>query len=109
MKAMNVVVYAAAYAAWVVTAALGAIDLWVWRSALLALFVHFRLDKWAFAAYSDVIVILLVLGWLVFLVVAEAWLRQSAERKALGRRLIRLDGPLVALLAIGYLVYRVVG
>lgn len=103
---MTVLVYLAAYASWMATVALGAVDLWVWRSALLALFIHFRLDKWAFAAYSDVTVILLVLAWLVFVIAAEAWFRQSVERKALVRRLARLDGPLAATAILGYLVYR---
>ncbi|MGH2459124.1 MAG: hypothetical protein ACRDIY_09685 [Chloroflexota bacterium] len=80
-----------------------------WRSALLALFVHFRLDKWAFAAYSDVTVILLVLGWLVFVIAAETWLRQSAERKTLARRIARLDGPLVACAGLGDLALRLLG
>lgn len=106
---MTVLVYVAAYAAWLITVALGAVDLWVWRSALLALFIHFRLDKWAFAAYSDVTVILLILGWLVFVIAAEAWFRQSAERKTLVHRVSRLDGPLAATAILGYLVYRALG
>ncbi len=81
----------------------------MWRSALLALFVRARLDKYAFAAYNDVVVIGLALVWLVLAVVTEAWFRESAGRRALGRMAVRTDGAVVVLIAVGYAAYLVLG
>jgi hypothetical protein len=105
----TIVRYAAAYGVWALTAALGIALIWVWRSALLALFVRLRLDKYAYAAYNNVVVLGLVLAWLVLVVASETWCRQAAERGHLRRLIVRLGGVLVVLITIGYAAFRVLG
>jgi hypothetical protein len=105
----TVVRYAAAYAIWLLTAALGVGGIWIWRSALLALFVRLRLDKYTYAAYNNVVVLGLLLAWLVLVVASETWCRRAAERGHLRRLIVRLDGLLVLLIIIGYAAFRVLG
>ena len=105
----TIVRYAAAYVSWALTAGLGVAVVWVWRSALLALFVRLRLDKYAYAAYNNVVVLGLVLAWLVLVVASETWCRRAAERGRLRRLIVRLDGALIVLIAIGYAAFRVLG
>lgn len=98
---------AAAYAVWLVTIALSAVVVWIWRSALLGLFIRLRLDKYAYAAYNNVVVLALVIGWLVLVIVSEAWCRQSAQKGRLAALVLRLDGTMAALIAIGFVLYQV--
>ncbi len=99
---------AAAYGAWLVTMALAVVVMYVWRSALLQVYIALRLDKYAFAAFNNTIVIVFLLAWLVMVVITESWFRQAAEKGLLGRRFARLSLVLLALLAAGLLAQWVV-
>ena len=94
---------AAAYGAWLVSIVLAVVVLAVWRAALLQLYIELRLEKYAFAAFNNTIVIVFLLAWLVMVVATENWYRQAAEKGLIGRRFARLSLVLLALLAIGYL------
>lgn len=97
---------ALAYSAWLLTCALGIGVAWIWRSTLLGLFIRLRLDKYAYAAYNNVVVLALVLGWLVLVIASESLCRQSTQKGALGRLLVRLDGGLAGLIAVGFVLYQ---
>ncbi len=99
---------AAAYGAWLATMALAVGVMYVWRAALLQLYIALRFDKYAFAAFNNTIVIVFLLAWLVMVVVTESWYRQAAEKGLLGRRFARLSLVLLALLAVGFLTEWVV-
>ncbi len=92
-----------AYGAWLVTMVLAVGVMYVWRSALLQIYIALRLDKYAFAAFNNTIVIGFLLAWLVMVVVTESWYRQAVEKGLLGRRFARISLVLLALLAAGWL------
>jgi hypothetical protein len=98
---------ALAYVAWLLTGVLGVGVAWIWRSTLLGLFLRLRLDKYAYAAYNNAVVLALVLGWLVLVIASESWCRQSAQKGHLGRLIVRLDGGLAFLILIGFALYQV--
>ena len=99
----SVLPVAAAYGAWLVTMALAVGVMVVWRDALLQLYIALRLDKYAFAAFNNTIVIVFLLAWLVMVVITESWYRQAVEKGLLGRRFARVSVVLLALLAAGLL------
>ena len=99
---------AGAYGAWLVTMALAVGVMYVWRSALLQLYIALSLEKYAFAAFNTRMVIVILLVWVGMVVVTEGWCRQAAEKGLLGRRFVRVSLVLLALLAAGCLVERVV-
>ncbi len=91
-----------AYGLWLLTAALGLGLFLVWRSALLQLYIRLRLDKWAFAAFNNAIVIVLALVWLALVIASESLYRRAAVQGRLARRAGSvLLGEGVAL-ALGY-------
>jgi uncharacterized protein YjeT (DUF2065 family) len=94
-----------AYGVWLATIILALGVAWIWRSALLGLFVRLRFDKYAYAAYNNIVVLALVLGWLVLVIVSEAWCRQATARGKLSRFAIRMFGTQFVLIALGYLLY----
>jgi hypothetical protein len=98
----------AAYGAWLATMALAVGVMYVWRSALLQLYVALQLNKYGIAAFNNTIVIVFLLAWLVMVVVTESWFRQAVEKGLLGRRFARLSLVLLALLAVGFLTEWVV-
>jgi hypothetical protein len=99
---------AGAYGAWLATMALAVGVMYVWRAALLQLYVALQLNKYGIAAFNNTIVIVFLLAWLVMVVVTESWFRQAAEKGLLGRRFARLSLVLVALLAVGFLTERII-
>ena len=99
---------AGAYGAWLVTMVLAVGVMYVWRSALLQLYIALSLEKYAFAAFNNTIVIVFLLAWLVMVVVAEGWYRQAAEKGLVGRRFARVSLVLLGLLAAGFLAEWVV-
>ena len=99
---------AAAYGAWLVTMALAVGVMYIWRDALLQLYVALRLDKYGMAAFNNTVVIVFLLAWLVMVVLTENWYRQGAEKGLLGRRFARLSVVLLALLGLGFVIERVV-
>lgn len=99
--------YAAAYGAWLLTNALGIGVMIVWRSALLGLFIRARFGPYAIAVFNDVIIILMALAALILMIVAEALFRQSVAKGNMRRVVARIDGGLVVLGVIGFLVYQV--
>ncbi len=96
-----------AYSAWILTCVLGLGVAWIWRSTLLGLFIRLRLDKYAYAAYNNIVVLALVLGWLVLVIASESSCRQNAQKGTLGRLIVRLDGGLAVLIAVGFVLYQV--
>ncbi len=104
----SVLPVAAAYGAWLVTMALAVGVMYVWRAALLQLYVALQLDKYGMAAFNNTVVIVFLLAWLVMVVLTENWYRQAAEKGLLGRRFARLSLVLLALLAAGFLTEWVV-
>ena len=94
----------AVYGAWLVTAALGALIFYVWLGAARELYIRFQWDKWGFAAFHDVVAIVLALGWLGLVVGAEGWYRHAAGSGPLAGRFARLTVIQVVLLVAGYLV-----
>ena len=63
---------------------------------------------YAFAVFNNVIVIVIALAALILIIVAEALFRQSVANGNMRRVVARLDGGLVVLGVIGFLVYQVV-
>jgi hypothetical protein len=89
-----------AYAAWV--AALALAFWFVLSTHALAMrgYLLFGLDYWGVAIFNDVVFIVLVLAWLIWVIVTEHWLRGAAGRACLRPALLGTLGP-VAVLAIG--------
>ena len=99
---------AAAYGAWLATMVLAVGVMYVWRAALLQLYIELQLNKYGIAAFNNTIVIVFLLAWLVMVVVTESWYRQAAEKGLVGRRFARVSVVLLALLAAGLLAQWVV-
>ena len=103
-RTSSVIRYALTYAVWLLTCALGVGVVWTWRSALLGLFIRLRLDKYAYAAYNNVVVLALILGCLILVILSESWCRVSAKKGRLTRLVARLDGCLAVSAVTGYVL-----
>ncbi len=82
--------YLTYFVGWVATSGLA---LWIMlriRVVMLDLYVFFQYDPWAMAAVDKFATVLLGLGWLVGVLIAEMWLRQAISRHQLWPRMLRL-------------------
>jgi hypothetical protein len=96
----------AVYGAWLVTLALGAGIVYVWGDVLLELYIRLGLNKWGFVFYRDVVMLVLILGWLALAVAAEGWYRTGAARDRLAGRVTRLVAVELLLLLVGVALLR---
>jgi len=86
----TIVLYLAAYAGWLAHCAAGVAICILWQQTLLLLYARAGWNKYGQAGYNDLIVIVLVLGWLALCVGTEAWYRHGIANGTVGRRFLRL-------------------
>ncbi len=93
----------AAYAAWLAHCAAGIAICILWQQTLLLLYARAGWNKYGVNGYTDLIVVVLVLGWLALCVGTEAWYRRGIADGTVGRRFLRLTliEAVVAALAVG--------
>jgi hypothetical protein len=95
----------AAYAVWFLAGALGIAVLLAWHDAMDGLYSIYAIQSgsvqalWAYSLFSNTVVVVFALVWLVLVVVGEAWFRGSVEKQALRRRALRT--VLVEAIALG--------
>jgi len=97
-----ILLYLAYFIGWLMTSALGFWILLQLRINLLDIFVALNLNRWAMGAVDKFGIVILGLGWLIAVVLAEYWLRGGVKRNRLWPRLLRLLGIEVLLLAASY-------
>lgn len=78
--------YAACYLLWLVTVALGLLDLAVARTWLHEGYVLLGLSPWGFAAARNFGLVLIAMAWLVGILFAEAYYRDGVAKHKLRRR-----------------------
>jgi len=96
--------YLAAYAGWLAHCAAGIAICILWQQTLLLLYTRAGWNKYGVSAYNNLIVIVLVLGWLALCVGTEAWYRHGVANGTIGRRLLRvtlIEVAAAALAAVG--------
>lgn len=94
----------AVYALWLLTGAIAFAVCITWQTTLQRLYVALGLNKYGLAAFTYTVLIVLILGWLTLVIVAEGYYRRAAEAGRLWRRGAGLIGALVALAAVGIAV-----
>lgn len=100
----NLLQYGACYAIWLSLSLLGAYVVIVWRSATIAVAVRMWDDVWSITLVDQLATILLALGWLVFVIALEPYLRTGVARNRLWSRGARVLGIEVILLVLVYFV-----
>ena len=107
----KIIKYAGAYLMWIV--ALG-LSFWLFlmsRTVFLGLFaLSYKGGNLVYAQRVDfadkVFSILLGLGWLVFMIIVEAYFRAGASRDDLLRRFARITGPVVlGIFGVDFILY----
>jgi len=98
----TVALYLAAYAGWLAHCAAGIAICILWNQTLLLLYTRAGWNKYGAAAYNNLIVMLLVLGWLALCVGTEAWYRRGIADGTVGRRFLRLTLIEVATAALAF-------
>lgn len=78
--------YIACYPLWLVTAALGLVDVAALRAGVERAYVAFGLDKWGMAAASHSATMVLGLAWLIGIMWAEHAYRTGARNGRLWKR-----------------------
>ena len=78
--------YIACYPLWLVSAALGLLDVFILRRAVEQAYLALGLDKWGFVATSHSATIALGLAWLALVAWAEPAYREGAKDGRLWRR-----------------------
>ena len=99
---------AIAYIAWFLTVVIGVFLVFFWRQALANLYVFFNLDRWSFALFTNSVIAILGLLWVVIALLTEAWFRKGAKSGETRSQFTRLFGAEVVLLALGILIQIVV-
>jgi hypothetical protein len=102
-RAERVAFYLAAYASWLVAAALSAVVGAYWHWLALNLYIGMRLDKWAFQMFGTWLALGLIVGWLVLVVFLEHWLSHAGTLARLRGRVARVLIPGAVALAASYL------
>lgn len=99
--------FAAAYGIWLLASIAGVGLAILWHSTLLLAFIQFRWYRWAFAAFSNGVIIALFLTWLILVIIAEDRLRRAAGRGWLALRvwLTRLIVLEAVIAGVGFLLY----
>ncbi len=105
-KAASLVV---TYGAWLISALLALGVCYVWRSALLKLYIVKVAYPPAFALFNLTVTTLLGLGWLGFISATEGWYRSLARRDRLGARFKEVIAIEFAWTTIGFALYLVAG
>jgi hypothetical protein len=96
--------YVLCYALWLVTAALGLLDLLALRQLVEWTYVALALDKWGLAAASHIATIVFATVWLGVTIYAEQAYREGVAQHALWRRFARLTLVQAVPLAVALLV-----
>lgn len=96
----KIIKYAGAYAMWVVDLGLAFWLVFISRTVYLGIFALFyKQGAWAYSHRVDladkVFLLILGLGWLVFMIVAEAYFRAGARQDDLLKRFARVTGPVL--------------
>lgn len=82
--------YFLAYAVWLSAAALGALPLFYGPPAVASVMSAFGLNRWVVSAFQRFGFVLLGLGWMIGVLYAEHYLRNSVSRGHLGRAMGRV-------------------
>jgi hypothetical protein len=96
----KIIKYAIAYLLWIADLGLALWLLFLSRIVLLDIFALFYKEgAWAYSRRVDfadkVFLVILGLGWLVFMIVVEAYFRAGALRDDLLKRFARVTGPVL--------------
>ena len=100
--------YVACYLLWLVTAALGLLDLAAAREWLHRGYVLLGLNPWGFAAVRNYGLVLLALVWLGGVLYAEAYYRDGVATRQLRRRFAVITAVQIAplVLTLALVLYR---
>jgi hypothetical protein len=90
LTSRTIALYVAAYAGWLAHCAGGIAICILWQQTLLLLYTRAGWNKYGQSGYNDLIVIVLILGWLGLCVGTEAWYRRGIADGTVGRRFLRL-------------------
>ena len=102
LSGRTVGLYVAAYAGWLAHCAAGIAICILWQRTLLLLYARAGWSRYGLAAYNDLIVIALVLGWLMLCIGTEAWYRHGIANGTVGRRFLRLTLIEIAAAALAF-------
>ena len=96
----KIIKYVSAYLMWIVDLGLTFWLIFISRTVFLGIFALFYKEgEWVYSRRVDladkVFVLILGLGWLVFMIVAEAYFRAGALRDDLFERFARITGPVL--------------
>jgi hypothetical protein len=96
----KIIKYVSAYLMWIVDLGLTFWLIFISRTVFLGIFALFYKEgEWVYSRRVDladkVFVLILGLGWLVFMIVAEAYFRAGALRDDLFERFARVTGPVL--------------
>jgi hypothetical protein len=98
----TIALYLATYAGWLAHCAAGVAICILWQQTLLLLYARAGWNKYGASAYNNLIVIVLVLGWLVLCIGTEAWYRHGIANGTIGRRLLRVTLIEIAAAALAF-------
>ena len=93
-----------AYGALAIFAVLGVITLFIWRSTAQLVYIALMLRPLGFAAFTNAVVLVLALTWIVLVIVVEAWFRTGIGTGRLPRRLALVLGTEAALALLGFAI-----
>lgn len=96
----KIIKYVSAYLMWIVDLGLTFWLIFISRTVFLGIFALFYKEgEWVYSRRVDladkVFLLILGLGWLVFMIVAEAYFRAGALRDDLFERFARVTGPVL--------------
>ena len=96
----SIIKYGSAYVMWIVDLALALWLMYISRTVFLGIFALFyKPGAWIYSRRVDVadkfFLILLGLGWLIFMIAVEAYFRAGAANDDLPRRFARVTGPVL--------------
>ena len=97
-----------AYTAWAATAALAAWAVTSLHGLAMGVYVLLRWGPWGVAAYQNAVFLVLVIGWLAWVVATEHWLRDAAARAQLRPTLTRVVAPMALLAIVSFGLLRIV-
>jgi hypothetical protein len=107
----KIIKYVSAYLMWIVDLGLTFWLIFISRTVFLGIFALFYKEgEWVYSRRVDladkVFVLILGLGWLVFMIVAEAYFRAGALRDDLFERFARVTGPvLLSIFAVDLILF----
>jgi hypothetical protein len=107
----KIIKYVSAYLMWIVNLGLTFWLIFISRTVFLGIFALFYKEgEWVYSRRVDladkVFLLILGLGWLVFMIVAEAYFRAGALRDDLFERFARVTGPvLLGIFAVDLILF----